>query len=100
MLRGRLRAVASARYQRRDFPHEALEALRRGVVAEPQHEFGAAGRDVAPYLLRDLLDGADEVVVDVVVRVAAAPERTATGRREPVVEVALRVEETTVGCMR
>src|SRR5689334_18642676 len=62
-----------------DLAREPLEALRRRVVAVPEDELSATGVDVPLHLLRDLFDRADEVVAHVLLRIAAAPQRSAAG---------------------
>src|SRR4051794_34303352 len=98
MLRQALSPTGSG--ERDDLAHVALDALRRRVVTAPQHELTAARVRERPHLLRDLLDGADEVVARVRVEIAARAQRATTRRVQPRVEVALVVEQPAVGRVR
>ena len=79
------------------FDNLAISADGHTQYVSVTHPDGVRER---PHLLRDLLDGADEVVARVRVEVAARAQRSATRRVQPRVEVALVVEQPAVGRVR
>src|SRR4051812_21326482 len=85
--------------ERRDVVCDRFQALRRREIAEPQHELAATRVDEGLGLLRDLLDGADQVVAHVLVGIASPPQRAAAGRVEPTAKVGFGVKDAAIGTM-